>query len=113
MYIVFALVVLAIATISVYSSEALWISVVCWSVFAIGVVGIIDAALSFVMLDESELRMRHTFRTNVIPRSEIKSVSVAKGCPIRLQLSDGTRVDVPDLGASGIANSLRAWIGAT
>jgi len=112
-YIVLSLAVLAIAVTSSLSDEVRWITIGCWLIFAVGLLGIVDAALSFVELGDSELRMRKNFRKSVVARSDIKSISVAKGCPISIHLANGSRVEIPDLGGQGLDNSLRSWIRAT
>ena len=81
--------------------------------FFLSIIAIADLMLSYISLGDTEFRMRQNFRTRVIPRENIECVSVAKGCPITLHLSDGGRVELPDLAVQGLGNSLRAWIRAT
>jgi hypothetical protein len=112
-YVVLALIVGLISTVSLSNGEALWISVACWGFFAFMVLGVVDAALSFVKLGDNEMQYRQNFRTTTVTRSDIESVEVAKGCPVTLILKDGSHINVPSLGANEIGNSLRAWIHAT
>lgn len=112
-YAIMSLIVLTIAAVATIFDNEVWVSAFCWAVFILNILAIIDSAMSYVNLGDADFRMRKNFRATVIPRDNIESISVAKGCPIRLHLKDGSRVEVPDLGGKGIANSLRAWILAT
>ena len=111
-YVMLALIVLLIATLSIFNGEALWISIACWSFFVVSILAIADAALSYVMLGENKLQMRKNFRKTNVARNDIESVAVAKGCPVTLILKNGKKIEVPSLGANNIGNSLRAWIRA-
>jgi len=97
---------------SIYEPE-FWVSAICWSIFVLSIIAIADLISSYITLGDTALRMRRNFRTQVIPRIAIESVSVAKGCPIILHLQGGGQVEVPDLAVRGIGNSLRAWVKAT
>ena len=106
-------IVLAISLAASISQTETWILAVCWTIYLLSIVAIADLVFSDVHLDNNELRMRYNFRTRIILRENIESVSVAKGCPIILILKDGGHVSLPDLAVQGIGNSLRAWIRAT
>ena len=112
LHIALALIVGTIATVSWKTDEAIWITSCIWIVFVLLLIAIVEVAISFVRLEESEFRMRKNFRLLAISRGDIESVSVAKGCPIILHLKNGDRVDLPDLGYQGLDNSLRSWIHA-
>lgn len=79
---------------------------------AIGILAVLEAITSYVVIDGSQLRMRRTFRQYSVARADIETIASAKGCPILLILRDGQKLDVPSLGAHSIENSLRAWLRA-
>lgn len=112
MYIAMSVALLAVALLSTYHYEALWITLSCWGMFAFSLVALVDAAISYVRLDEKSIQIRQNFRTIRIVRADVETVAVEKGCPVLLLLKDGTKVEVPGLGASAIGNSLRAWLRA-
>lgn len=74
---------------------------------------IADLMVSLISLGDIEIRIRTNFRTQIIPRGDIESVSAEKGCPITLLLKDGGRIELPDLAVRGVGNSVTAWIRAT
>lgn len=110
---ILSLTVLIISVVSTIYENDGWVQATCWAIFALSVIAIVDAALSYIVLGDIDFRMRENFRTTVVSRDSIESVSAAKGCPTRLHLDDGKYVDIPELGAQGIENSLRSWIRAT
>ena len=110
LYVLLTIVVLLIAVVSLSNGDSIWISGVCWAVFALGVIGVADGLLSFVRLGDQALSMRKNFRMKVVQRADIESISASKGCPVQLIMADGGRIEVPSLGPNDIANSLRAWI---
>lgn len=114
--VVFTALSLAILAISITASTyepAVWVRAFCWAIFFLSVVAIADLMLSYIDLGETDFRMRQNFRTRVIPKEDIESISAEKGCPLILRLRDGGHVELPDLAIQGIGNSLRAWIRAT
>lgn len=112
MYVVLSVALLACALLTTYYDEALWITLFCWGMFAFSFVAIVDAAYSYVRLDDESVQIRRNFYTTRIARADVETVAVEKGCPVLLLLKDGTKVEVPGLGTSAIGNSLRAWLRA-
>lgn len=105
-----AIIFLAVSVVAYIQDSEFWIVAICGVLFVIGLVGIAEIQSSFVILDQSHLRMRKTFRLTVVARDDIESVEVANGCPVTLTLKSGRYITIPDLGPRGIGNSLRAWI---
>jgi hypothetical protein len=102
---------LLIATLaSYYYKEDSWIIVVLSMMLLIGLGGILETFTSFISLESDELRMRRSFKSLVVKRSDINKVSNEKGCPIFLILHDKSKIKIPEVGPNGIANSIRAWI---
>lgn len=110
---VLSAIVLIIAAAATIQPSELWVRAFCWAFFVFSLIGIAELFTSYVTLGEQDFRMRKNFRTTIVPRENIASVAVAKGCPTTLLLNDGGKVVVPELGGKGIGNSLRAWIKAT
>ena len=104
---------LAISIVAVAREEPAWVTWTCWALFAFSLLGIADAVTQFLTLGEHELRMRRNLRFKRIPREDIESVSVAKGCPTLLILKDESKVELPPLDSIAMGNSVRAWIKAT
>ncbi len=68
-----------------------------------------------VTLDLKKITFDHGFRRREIPRSEIESVTWAKGAGVSLKLVDGRWVRLPGVGrtSQGLTNSIRAWLKRT
>lgn len=110
---VLSVITLAISIGVTQQQSEFWITAGCWAIFVVSLVGLAESYSSYVTLGEAGLRMRKNFRTTVVPREHIDSVSAEVGCPTLLMLENGQRVEIPDLGGQHIANSIRAWIRAT
>ena len=104
---------LVISVVTVFMEEPAWVVWGCWAFFAISLLGIADVLTQFVNLGDTELRMRRNLRLKVIPREDIESVAVAKGCPTLLILKGGDKVELPPLDSIAMGNSIRAWLKAT
>ena len=96
-----------------YRQEGLtWISAffIGFSIFCVA--GVVETFFAYIVLEDTEIRFRETFRSTAIPKNEIKSVTWEAGCGVSLRLEDGTWVKVPDLGhnSQGLTNSIRSWL---
>jgi len=80
----------------------------------LGVGGIIESFSSYIILEDSEIRYRESFRRTAIPKSDIVRVTWEAGCGVSLLRNDGTWAKVPDLGhnSQSLTNSIRAWLRA-
>lgn len=110
--IVMALVVLGIAVASLLTDSETWVQIVCWFVFLVGILAVMDTLSFYTTLGDTELQMRRNFRTVVVIRDDIDSVAVAKGCPMLLVLRNGSKIEIPSHGVPGLDNSLRSWVRA-
>ncbi len=81
-----------------------------FSVFGIG--GIVESFSAYILLDDTEIRFRETFRKTTHPKHDIEKVTWEAGCGVSLLLREGTWVKVPDLGqnSQGLTNSIRSWL---
>jgi len=104
---------LCAATYLIYSSDGFtWISLSFMAFSVIGVLAVLEALTSYVRIDGNVLRLCRTFRQYSVEKAEIETISSAKGCPMLLVMRDGSKLEVPSLGANSIENSLRAWLRA-
>ncbi len=96
-----------------YSKEGLgWISAFFIGFSIIGVAGVVETYRMYIVLADTEIRYRETFRTTAIPKDDIVKVTWEAGCGVSLLLSDGTWAKLPDLGhnSQGLTNSIRSWL---
>lgn len=96
-----------------YHQEGLtWISAFFIGFSILGVAGIVESFSSYIRLEDTEIRFRETFGKTAIPKNDIMRVTWEAGCGVSLLLSDGTWVNVPDLGhnSQGLTNSIRSWL---
>ena len=96
-----------------YQQEGLtWISAFFMGFSMFGAAGIVESFSMYILLGETEIRFRETFRKTAIPKSDIVKVTWEAGCGVSLLLSDGTWAKVPDLGQNsrGLTNSIRSWL---
>jgi hypothetical protein len=96
-----------------YQQEGLsWISAFFMGFSLLGAAGVVESFTMYILLGETEIRFRETFRKTAIPRSDIVKVTWEAGCGVSLLLSDGTWAKVPDLGqnSQGLTNSIRSWL---
>jgi hypothetical protein len=79
------------------------------SIFGAGCV--LEAFTLRVALGAEALRVSRLGRSRTYPRSQIRAVTWAKGCPVAIQLADGRWVKLPAVGSSsqGVVNTIRAW----
>ena len=73
--------------------------------------GAIESYWIRVRLKDGRLMVRRLFRVVCYERDMIESVSTAKGCPVRLVLTDGRKCDLPDLNESPrkVCNAITTW----
>lgn len=98
-----------------FSKEGLtWICAFFIGFSLLGVAGTVQSFTMYVTLEDGEIRFRESFRTTVIPKSDIVRVTWEAGCGVSLLLGDGTWARVPDLGhnSQGLTNSIRSWLRA-
>lgn len=96
-----------------YSQEGLtWVCAFFIGLSILGVAGIVESFCMYIVLDETEIRFRETFRKTAILKSDIVKVTWEAGSGVSLLLSDGRWVNVPDLGhnSQGLTNSIRSWL---
>ncbi len=96
-----------------YRQEGLsWICVFFIGFSVLGAAGIVESSFAYILLGDTEIRFRETFRKTAIPKNEIAKVTWEAGCGVSLLLRDGTWVKVPDLGhnSQGLTNSIRSWL---
>ncbi|HSF17857.1 MAG TPA: hypothetical protein VLK65_20120, partial [Vicinamibacteria bacterium] len=81
----------------------------------LAILGVLEALTLRVVLDVDALRVSKLWSTKAYPRSDIRSVTWAKGCPVSLGLADGRWVRLPEVGTSsqGVVNTIRAWLKRT
>ena len=104
---------LVLSTVALQNAEPAWVTWSCWAFFAFSLLAITDVLTQFVTLGDTELRLRRNLRLRVIPRENIESIAIAKGCPALLILKDGEKVELPPLDSISMGNSIRAWLKAT
>lgn len=101
------------AAVYFYQQEGLtWISAFFMGFSLLGAAGVVESFTMYILLGETEIRFRETFRKTAIPRSDIVKVTWEAGCGVSLLLNDGTWTKVPDLGqnSQGLTNSIRSWL---
>lgn len=110
-----AMVALGSAAAAAYfhSEEGLtWIAAffIGFSIFAVA--GVVESFRTYIILSDTEIRFRETFRKSAISRKDIVKVTWEAGCGVSLLLADGTWTNLPDLGqnSQGLTNSIRAWL---
>ena len=103
----------ALSIVTYFKAEPAWVTWGCWAFFGFSLLGIADVLTQFVSLGDQELRMRRNLQLKEIPREDIESIAVAKGCPTLLILKDGDKVELPPLDSIAMGNSIRAWLKAT
>lgn len=99
-----------------FSKEGLtWLCAFFIGFSMLGVVGFVETFFMYIILEDSEIRFRESFRGTAIPKSDIEKVTWEAGCGVSLLRSDGTWAKVPDLGhnSRSLTNSIRAWLRAT
>lgn len=81
----------------------------------LAVVAVVELAMTRVELTATGIAYVKSFRRIFIPRTDVESVTWAKGGGVFLKLADGRSVNLPDVGRSpqGLANSIRAWLKRT
>jgi len=74
--------------------------------------GFVDTLTARVVIFPERLVIVSNFIRREFARSDFVKASWAKGCPISLQRTDGSWLNLPPVGSSaqGMTNSLRAWI---
>lgn len=79
------------------------------------VLGSLDTAQRRLELTSDGVLFVANFRRRFIPRTEIESVTWAKGSGVSLRLTDGTWAHLPELGYGSLAltNTIRAWLKRT
>lgn len=103
----------SIIVAAAYVIEGLtWITGLIALMLPIGVAAVIESHTDYLVIHDRAIELRRTFRRSSVDLESIASISNEKGCPVLIVLEDGNKVEVPDLGVSGIANSLRAWLRA-
>ena len=78
------------------------------------VVGLAEALMTRVELNDEGLIRVANFRRRFVPRAQIDNVTWEAGTGVAIRLTDGSWVRLPDVGNSQArANSIRAWIKRT
>lgn len=74
--------------------------------------GIIEGFCVKLEIKEHTLSVNSGFKTKTYNKEEIKSIHIAKGCPVILVLKEEINVELPTLNISplALANIVRAWL---
>ena len=106
---------LGLALIPALLPSPLWQRVAVGILVLLSVVAIVELSQRRIVLHDDALELVSGFRRRSLPRSEIASVTWAKGAGASVQLADGTWVRLPDMGPGpqGLTNSVRAWLKRT
>ena len=91
-----------------------WTTLTMALMTAAAVAGLADAVTSRVELRDDRLVVVRNLRRREFARADVQSATWAAGSGASVRLRDGRDVVMPDVGggAQGLANSLRAWLGA-
>jgi hypothetical protein len=105
--------ILGVISLTVSSSRWVTASLFGFSLFA--VFGLLELAGRRVTLTPHGVELVSNLRTRFVPRSEIASVTWAKGGGVSLRLVAGTWLRLPEVGTGNqaLANSVRAWLNRT
>jgi hypothetical protein len=73
---------------------------------------LLEAFSRRIILGQDTLQVANLWSNKDYARSEIRSVTWARSCPVSLQLSDGRWVKLPEVESSsqGVVNTIRAWL---
>jgi hypothetical protein len=106
---------LVLAVVALALSVPLWQRVSATVMMIVAVLGVADVASRRLCLTSTGIDYVANFRSRSIPRSEIHSVTWAKGCGVSLKLINGGWVHLPDVGhnSQSLTNSIRAWLNRT
>jgi hypothetical protein len=99
--------------LTMYLLQGLSITALAFAGLSILVVaGVLEAFTLRVVLSAEALWVSKLGSRKAYARSEIRSVTWAKGCPVTFQLADGRWVKLPEVGSSsqGVVNTIRAWL---
>lgn len=104
-----------LGTVVLYRTQGLSASTVGLAGFALlAVLGLADALVTRVEVDEEGLTRVAGFRRQEIPRTDIDRVTWESGTGVSVHLTNGSWVKLPDVGNSQArANSLRSWLKRT
>jgi len=83
------------------------------AIFAVvGLLGILDILTMRVSISEEMIEVVNNGRRRTISRSEIESVSWAKGCGVSIKLKDENWLKLPNVFSNyqGAVNTLNAWL---
>lgn len=102
-------------TLVSYRAQGLSVYALGFGAFSLLVlVGLADAVMTRVTVDEGGLTRVAGFRRLRIPRHDIESVTWEAGAGVAVRLKRGSWVKLPEIGNSQArANSLRAWLKRT
>jgi hypothetical protein len=78
----------------------------------LGLLAIVETLMTRVELHDGHIATASLFARRTYPRSEITSVTWAKGSPVSLQLTGTKWVHLPNTGHSSpkVAGAIRAWL---
>ena len=101
-----------VTTLLLHAEGVTWISAGFAAMSVIGVAGLIEIALTAVVLDDDVLRIRGLKSRRNIPKKELANVTWESGCGVSVQLVDGSWVQLPEVGknSQALTNSIRAWL---
>jgi hypothetical protein len=104
-----------LAAVSVLASNSRWVTALLLALSLFAGFGILEVAMRRVILTPSGMELVANLRRQFVPRSEIASVTWAKGSGVSLKLVAGTWLRLPEVGpgSQGLANSVRAWLNRT
>ena len=105
----------SVSAVALYRLQGVAASTIGVAGFAVlAVLGLADALLTRVEVDDAGLTRVSGFRRTRIPRADIDRVTWEAGAGVSVRLSSGSWVKLPDVGNSQArANALRGWLKRT
>ena len=104
-------VVAAMTVIAFTVDLSRWYKVGYAAFCALFVVGAVELKLRHLTIEADRITWTGNFRRGEVHRSEIESVTWAKGGGVSLKLTSGKWVPLPDVeGYQGLTNTIRAWL---
>jgi hypothetical protein len=104
-----------LGVISLAVSNPHWVTASLFGFCLFAVLGLLELAGRRVTITPHGIELVSNLRTRFVPRSDIISVSWAKGGDVSLKLVAGTWLRLPGVGPGNqaLANSVRAWLNRT
>ena len=118
---VFAIILVVVATSIGYAAFSFSTPGSAWQrIFAVGYLlvafgAVVELSRKRLRLDDDGLYFVSNFRGKRIARTDIDSVTWAKGSGVSIKLVDGKWIPLPEVGngSQALANTIRAWLKRT